>query len=118
MVDAYNADEPGPFAYAQAWANDPTVVLCLSSTNQNAMQSVRRLFMALQEKSIQNPVVLITDSQWRSPDEHLIHFATETGGLCYWMAWVMWHLPGICRQPAHGKCANERPNLFARTQPI
>ncbi|HOA39191.1 MAG TPA: flavodoxin-dependent (E)-4-hydroxy-3-methylbut-2-enyl-diphosphate synthase, partial [Flavihumibacter sp.] len=81
MVDAYNADEPGPFAYAQAWANDPTVVLCLSSTNQNAMQSVRRLFMALQEKSIQNPVVLITDSQWRSPDEHLIHFATETGAL-------------------------------------
>ncbi|MCA0397192.1 MAG: (E)-4-hydroxy-3-methylbut-2-enyl-diphosphate synthase [Bacteroidetes bacterium] len=81
MVDAYNADEPGPFAYAQAWANDPTVVLCLSSTNQNAMQSVRRLFMALQEKSIQNPVVLITDSLWRTPDEHLIHFATETGAL-------------------------------------
>ncbi|MFT4023702.1 MAG: (E)-4-hydroxy-3-methylbut-2-enyl-diphosphate synthase, partial [Flavihumibacter sp.] len=81
MVDAYNAAEPGPFAYAKAWANDPTVVLCLSSTNRNAMQSVRRLLMAFAEKSISNPVILMTESKWHTPDEHLIHFATETGAL-------------------------------------
>ncbi len=32
-------------------------------------------------REIKNPVVLITDSNWQSPDEHLIHFATETGAL-------------------------------------
>jgi (E)-4-hydroxy-3-methylbut-2-enyl-diphosphate synthase len=45
------------------------------------MQSVRRLFGDLQQKNIQNPVVLITDSGCQTPDEHLIHFATETGAL-------------------------------------
>ncbi|MEQ1678456.1 MAG: flavodoxin-dependent (E)-4-hydroxy-3-methylbut-2-enyl-diphosphate synthase, partial [Chitinophagaceae bacterium] len=32
-------------------------------------------------RDIKNPVVLITDSNWQTPDEHLIHFATETGAL-------------------------------------
>ncbi len=61
--------------------NDPTVVICLSSTNTNAMQSVRRMMMEIMDKGIKNPVVLITDSKWQTPDEHLIHFATETGAL-------------------------------------
>lgn len=61
--------------------NDPTVVICLSSENQNAMQSVRSMFCELLNRKIQNPVVLITDSGWQTPDEHLIHFATETGAL-------------------------------------
>jgi (E)-4-hydroxy-3-methylbut-2-enyl-diphosphate synthase len=58
-----------------------SVVLCLSSTNFNAMQSVRRMFTELMNRGIKNPVVLITDSNWQTPDEHLIHFATETGAL-------------------------------------
>ncbi|MBN8786248.1 MAG: (E)-4-hydroxy-3-methylbut-2-enyl-diphosphate synthase [Terrimonas sp.] len=61
--------------------NDRTVVLCLSSTNKNAMQSVRSMFTLLEEKYIDNPAILITDSGWQTPDEHLIHFATETGAL-------------------------------------
>ncbi|PVD51385.1 4-hydroxy-3-methylbut-2-en-1-yl diphosphate synthase [Terrimonas sp.] len=61
--------------------NDRTVVLCLSSTNKNAMQSVRSMFTLLEEKHIDNPAILITDSGWQTPDEHLIHFATETGAL-------------------------------------
>ena len=32
-------------------------------------------------RGIKNPVVLITDSHQQTPDEHLIHFATETGAL-------------------------------------
>jgi (E)-4-hydroxy-3-methylbut-2-enyl-diphosphate synthase len=62
-------------------ANDPSVVLCFSSRAQNAMQTVRSLFIYIEEQGIHNPVILITDSAGHSPDEHLIHFATETGAL-------------------------------------
>ncbi|MBX3256498.1 MAG: (E)-4-hydroxy-3-methylbut-2-enyl-diphosphate synthase [Chitinophagaceae bacterium] len=61
--------------------NDSTVILCLSSANKNAMQSVRSMFTLLEEKHIDNPAILITDSGWQTPDEHLVHFATETGAL-------------------------------------
>ncbi len=78
MVDCFsNSTE----LYDDKLINDPTVVICLSSMNQNAMQSVRRMFIQLIEDGIKNPVVLITDSNWQTPDEHLIHFATETGAL-------------------------------------
>jgi (E)-4-hydroxy-3-methylbut-2-enyl-diphosphate synthase len=45
------------------------------------MQAVRRMFVELHQQNIKNPVVLITDSNGQTPDEHLIHFATETGAL-------------------------------------
>ena len=61
--------------------SDRTVVLCLSSANKNAMQSIRRMFIELQLQEIKNPVVLICDSQDDSLDEALIHFAVETGAL-------------------------------------
>lgn len=82
MIDCHN-DELSPLAhtYLEQIANDPTVVLCLSSTNKNAMQSVRRMFVELENRLVRNPVILITDSGWQTPDEHLIHFATETGAL-------------------------------------
>ncbi|MEI9947052.1 MAG: (E)-4-hydroxy-3-methylbut-2-enyl-diphosphate synthase [Chitinophagaceae bacterium] len=79
MVDCYSTEESE--AYLDKLANDPTVVICLSSTNKNAMQSVRRMFIELQSREIKNPVILITDSGWQTPDEHLIHFAIETGAL-------------------------------------
>ena len=81
MLDCFNEEHRFTFTYLDELANDPTVVLCLSSTNQNAMQSVRRMFIELMDRKINNPVVLITDSHWQTPDEHLIHFATETGAL-------------------------------------
>ncbi len=62
-------------------AKDKTVVFCLSSQNQNAMQSVRRMFVEFAELGINNPVILSTLSALNTPDEHLIHFATETGAL-------------------------------------
>ena len=79
MIDCFS--NPGSMADFSHIANDPTVVICLSSTNKNAMQSVRRMFVELENKEINNPVILITDSSWQTPDEHLIHFATETGAL-------------------------------------
>jgi (E)-4-hydroxy-3-methylbut-2-enyl-diphosphate synthase len=63
------------------FANEPAVVLCLSSTKKNAMQSVRSMFMTLMEKEIKNPVILITDSAWNTAEEHLVHYAIETGAL-------------------------------------
>ncbi|MBX9785105.1 MAG: (E)-4-hydroxy-3-methylbut-2-enyl-diphosphate synthase [Chitinophagaceae bacterium] len=82
MIDCFSDDTPlNDYTYFDTLANDNTVVLCLSSTNSNALQSVRRMFIELMQRQIKNPVVLITDSNWQTPDEHLIHFATETGGL-------------------------------------
>ncbi|MBP6687033.1 MAG: (E)-4-hydroxy-3-methylbut-2-enyl-diphosphate synthase [Lacibacter sp.] len=82
MIDCYNdATTLNDNTYLDALANDPTVVLCLSSTNKNAMQSVRRMFIELMNRKINNPVVLITDSNWQTADEHLIHYSTECGAL-------------------------------------
>jgi (E)-4-hydroxy-3-methylbut-2-enyl-diphosphate synthase len=39
------------------------------------------MFIELQKREINNPVILITDSNWQTADEHLIHYATETGAL-------------------------------------
>ncbi|WP_026750307.1 (E)-4-hydroxy-3-methylbut-2-enyl-diphosphate synthase [Sediminibacterium sp. C3] len=82
MIDCFNDATPiNDYSFLTDFANDKSVVLCLSSTNGNAVQSVRRMMMELMVQNIQNPVVLITDSNWNTVDEHLIHFATETGSL-------------------------------------
>ena len=84
MVDCYSDNHDGLSAQMemiQQAATDQTVVFCLSSKNRNAMQSVRRMFIELTNLGIRNPVVLVTDSGMHTPDEHLIHFATETGAL-------------------------------------
>lgn len=82
MVDCFNDVTPiNDYTHLDKLANDPTVVICLSSTNKNAMQSVRRMCIEIQNRNIHNPIILITDSNGATPDEHLIHFATETGAL-------------------------------------
>jgi (E)-4-hydroxy-3-methylbut-2-enyl-diphosphate synthase len=82
MMDCFSDDTTiNDFTYLDAIGNDPTVVLCLSSTLKNAMQAVRRMFVELENRQISNPVVLITDSNGQTADEHLIHYATETGAL-------------------------------------
>lgn len=82
LLDCYSDETTiNDYSFLEAVANDKTAVLCLSSTNQNAMQSVRRMLMELQVRSIQNPVILVCDSSGATPDEHLIHFAIETGAL-------------------------------------
>ncbi|RYY82693.1 MAG: 1-hydroxy-2-methyl-2-(E)-butenyl 4-diphosphate synthase, partial [Chitinophagaceae bacterium] len=79
MVDAPNNNEPS--LHLDALANDPAVVLCISSTARNAVQSLRRLVDAINQKGIRNPLVLITDSNWKTADEHLVHFGVEAGAL-------------------------------------
>jgi (E)-4-hydroxy-3-methylbut-2-enyl-diphosphate synthase len=82
MVDCFNDNTPvNDFTYLDAIANDPTVVLCLSSTHPHAMPAVRRMFMELGLRNIHNPAVIICNSRWQTADEHLIHYATECGAL-------------------------------------
>jgi (E)-4-hydroxy-3-methylbut-2-enyl-diphosphate synthase len=82
MLDCFSDETPlNDFTYLDELANDRSVVLCLSSKNPYTMAAVRRMFIELEVRNINNPVVLITDSNRQTADEHLIHFATETGAL-------------------------------------
>ena len=82
MMDCFSDETPiNDFTHLDVVANDPTAILCLSSKHKNAMPAMRRMFIALQEKQINNPVVITIDSGWNTTDEHLIHFATEAGAL-------------------------------------
>ncbi len=74
-------DCPQEEQYLQQVTQKPNVVLCLSSTQKNAMQKVRATCVRLQQEHITAPIVFITDSNWNTADEHLIHYATETGAL-------------------------------------
>ena len=62
-------------------AKDASVVICLSSTNKNSMQSIRRMFIELMQRSIKNPAIVICDSNHSNMDESLVHYAIETGAL-------------------------------------
>jgi (E)-4-hydroxy-3-methylbut-2-enyl-diphosphate synthase len=82
MKDCFSDETPvNDFSFLDELAKDKTVVLCLSSENKNAMQSVRRMFIELQNRQIQNPAIIICDSGWQTADEHLIHYSTECGAL-------------------------------------
>lgn len=82
MLDCFNDETPvNDFTYLDQFANDPTVVIGLSSKNKHAMPAVRRMLMELMNQNVLNPVVLITDSNWHTPDEHLLHYSTECGAL-------------------------------------
>ncbi|MEI8073996.1 MAG: (E)-4-hydroxy-3-methylbut-2-enyl-diphosphate synthase [Bacteroidota bacterium] len=82
LLDCYSDQtEINDYTYLDEIANRKNVVLCLSSTNKQAMPAVRRMFLELNNRNIKNPVILITESNWNTADEHLIHFSTETGAL-------------------------------------
>ncbi len=82
MIDCFNDEtQINDFTYLDEIANDRTVVFCLSSTNKHAMPAVRRMFMELMNRNIDNPVILLCDSHWETADEHLIHYSTECGAL-------------------------------------
>jgi (E)-4-hydroxy-3-methylbut-2-enyl-diphosphate synthase len=85
MVDCFHEAAVIPdltdWEYLDAMANDPKVVLCLSSQNPHSMPAVRRMFIELMNRGIQNPVVITVDSNWKTMDEHLIHYASEGGAL-------------------------------------
>jgi len=81
MIDCYSTASQIADEQLLNIAKNPTVVFCLSSKLQHAMPAVRRMFVKLMELGIDAPVILMTDSSNQTTDEHLIHFATETGAL-------------------------------------
>jgi (E)-4-hydroxy-3-methylbut-2-enyl-diphosphate synthase len=81
QIDCYSDRQPIAEELLLQIAKDPTVVFCLSSQCANAMQAVRRMAIHLMQLDIRQPIILVTDSQWKTTDEHLIHFAIETGAL-------------------------------------
>ena len=60
---------------------DKQFVLCVSSARPQAIEDISNLCRALQEKNINNPVIIITDSQAATLDKALIHYAVEAGAL-------------------------------------
>lgn len=126
MIDCYSGEEipslDAPDAAGIAFS-DPTVVLCLSSTHSHAMPAVRRKFVELLNRGIRNPVVLIVDSYWQTPDEHLIHYATETGallleglgdGICLGMTAKSYELLAAGREPVTD---NQQPAIGGTDSP-
>ena len=79
MVDAAHAGHDN--AWLDKAINHPSVVFCVSSQAANAMQQIRQAFVQWNLRGVRNPVILLNDSPWQTPDEHLIHFAAETGAL-------------------------------------
>ena len=110
MMDCFSDETTiNDFTYLDAIANEPTVVLCLSSTAKNAMHCVRRMFVELMDRQIKNPVIITVDSNWQTADEHLIHYATEAGallldgmgdGVCFGLTTEAYQLVTGNRQPA------------------
>ena len=81
QIDCYSDLQPIADELLLQIAKDDAVVFCLSSQCNNAMQAVRRMAIKLMQLNIRQPIILVTDSQWQTTDEHLIHFAIETGAL-------------------------------------
>lgn len=82
MLDCFSDETSiNDFTYLDELANDKSAVFCFSTENPHAMPAVRRMFLELMNRKILNPVILITDSNWQTTDEHLIHYSTECGAL-------------------------------------
>lgn len=110
MMDCFsgNNNQPGLQSLFDTLSVDKTAVICLSSQNSNAMQSIRRMFIELLERNINNPVVLICDSNHETTDESLIHYAVETGALL-----IDGFADGICLGHHYGNAAvAPRPELL------
>ncbi|MGN6533801.1 MAG: flavodoxin-dependent (E)-4-hydroxy-3-methylbut-2-enyl-diphosphate synthase, partial [Ginsengibacter sp.] len=83
MLDCYSENYPvsDKREFFQKIKNDQTCVLCLSTENRNAVQSIRRMFLELSDNEIKNPAIIFCNSEKQTTDESLIHFAIETGAL-------------------------------------
>jgi (E)-4-hydroxy-3-methylbut-2-enyl-diphosphate synthase len=93
MLDCYSDVYPPHFIdiLLEKLQKDKRAVLCLSSMNPNAMQSVRRMCMELLSRKVQNPVILISDSDAETLDDALIQYSIEAGALL-----LDGFLQGIC----------------------
>lgn len=80
LINRYPVGTPADTLF-DTLLNDRTVVLCLSSSEKNALQSVRRMYTDLMLRGIKNPALVFCDSLQKTWEESLIHYAIGTGGL-------------------------------------
>ena len=57
------------------------VILCVWSSSERPMPSVRNFFHQLNERKIKTPVIIVVESDDTTIDEQLIHFSAEAGAL-------------------------------------
>ena len=110
MLDCYSEEYPEQELdklFAKLKENR-TVVLCLSSTNKNAMQSIRKMFIELMNNNVKNPAIIICDSNHVTTDESLIHYSIEAGGLL---------LDGFCDGVCFGNHFDNRA-IAPQTKPL
>lgn len=83
MIDCFPENYPlfDLSALLEKLRKDKTTVICLSSANKNAVESIRDMFLKLEDADIVNPVIIICDSKEDTMDESLIKYAIETGAL-------------------------------------
>ena len=129
MVDCFS-DETNVNDYTdldvlqEAGRLNETVVLCLSSKNQHAMPAIRRMMVELTNRKIANPVIFVNDSNWRTADEHLIHYATEAGallldgfgdGVCFGMTKEAYTAATALNASGRNYVQNQTPEAFVNT---
>ncbi len=76
-----DTNSPAATEILQQVRKDDTLVLCLWSSHEHAMPSVRRFIMELMNQHIQCPLILAVESRHSSIDEQLIHFSAAAGAL-------------------------------------
>ncbi|MGG9970485.1 (E)-4-hydroxy-3-methylbut-2-enyl-diphosphate synthase [Ferruginibacter sp. SUN002] len=76
-VDAIKVSD----AFVQKIKNDSSVVLCIYSSAENHMQSVRSFIIRLMKEVIKCPVIISVESHHTTIDEQLIHFSSQSGAL-------------------------------------
>ncbi|MES1214663.1 MAG: (E)-4-hydroxy-3-methylbut-2-enyl-diphosphate synthase [Bacteroidota bacterium] len=104
MIDCFSegCTQPSLEVLFDKLKNDTTTVICLSSTNKNAMQSIRRMFVELENNGVKNPAIIICDSNHPGMEESLIHYSTETGALL---------LDGFCDGVCFGYHFNDKKTV-------
>ena len=80
-LDCFSNPGAANIAWLEKFGNNPNIVYCLSSSNKNSMQSIRRMIIEMVTYKIEVPIIIMVDSNWQTADEHLIHYATEAGAL-------------------------------------
>jgi (E)-4-hydroxy-3-methylbut-2-enyl-diphosphate synthase len=83
MIDCYNEGDPmsSLVKVFDKLKYDKTAVISFSSTNKNAMQSIRRMYVELENNKINNPAIILCDSSHPTMEESLIHYSIEAGAL-------------------------------------
>ncbi|MBN8701937.1 MAG: (E)-4-hydroxy-3-methylbut-2-enyl-diphosphate synthase [Bacteroidetes bacterium] len=81
MLDCFTKEDANYDSLLTTLSKDKTVVLCLSSQNSHTMPAVRKMFFELLQRTIKNPVVIISDSNYTNMDDTLINYSIESGAL-------------------------------------